>query len=280
MRLVSFEHRGRPSWGVLDGTLVADLGGAGPYTTLPLALAALTTADLAALASSAQRISTDVLRMLPPVPAPGKILCVMPSRVPHGLDVVPRLADTLVADGEGLVAPREGWALNLAGGVGVVVGRPGRHLETADAWDHVAGLCLFSDVTVAEHGPGSTFPGRSLPRTAGCGPALVTLDEAGGREGLVVRTSLNGALVHEAGLAEAALDVAEAVAHCSRWTQLHPGDIIALLPGGPSQRMSVHPGDVCEVSVDRIGSLTNVVLDEADVHGAAGEPALSAHTAN
>ena len=137
----------------------------------------------------------------------------------------------------------------------VVIGRTAHRVEEADALSHVAGAMPFNDVSARDlqlQNPLWTS-GKAVDTFAPCGPALVTLDEAGDLGSLGLRTRINGKVVQEGNTSNLIFSVASAVAWLSRTITLVPGDIIATgTPagvGGP-QGIFLRDGDTVEVEVD------------------------------
>lgn len=280
MRFISFEHRDGPTWGILDGAYAVDLGTNSPYPTLRDALMR-GGLDRLPGTSGAPRFRTGDVRMLPPICWPEKILCVELNYRDHGEEkghekarypvVLPRFADTLVADGEPLVAPWRSSTLDYEGELAVVIGRRGRHVDVSDALDLVFGYSVFNDASVREYQwhTHQYTPGKNFPGTGAFSPAIVTPDEVGDLDHLRITTRLNGAPVQESRLGNIIFSVAELIAYCSEWTELRPGDVIATgTPGGGGAShqppLWLHPGDICQVAIEGIGTLTNSVIAEQD----------------
>lgn len=79
-------------------------------------------------------------------------------------------------------------------------------------------------------------------------------------------TRVNGKTVQSSNTSEMIFSVAEIIAYCSRFFTLEPADVI--LTGTPwgcgefmTPRRSLHPGDVVEVEIEKIGTLRNPVAD-------------------
>lgn len=275
-RYISFRRPdGTASFGRLDGETVQDLGAQGA----PAFLKDVLGDDLAALTATASFARTDV-RLLPVVPNPGKILCVGLNYATHvaetGRDqkefpaIFTRWADSLIADGEPLVRPPETTRFDYEGELAVVIGKGGRRIPRANALDHVAGYSVFNDGSVRDwqrHNIQFT-PGKTFPGTGAFGPAMVTPDDVADLGSQRVQTRLNGELVQDQPISDMIWDVAFVIEYCSTFAPLSPGDVIVTgTPGGVGDKrrppLYMKAGDVCEVSVGVIGTLTNPVIDEA-----------------
>ncbi|KPF54251.1 5-carboxymethyl-2-hydroxymuconate isomerase [Novosphingobium sp. AAP1] len=274
-RLISFRRPdGLPSFGRLDGDTVHDLGTAGSAAFLK----DVADQDLAALPATGQFALADV-RLLPVVPNPGKILCVGLNYATHVAEtgreqkefpaIFTRWADTLIADGEPLLRPRETERFDYEGELAVVIGKGGRRIARADAMAHVAGFSIFNDGSARDwqrHNIQFT-PGKNYPATGAFGPALVLPDEVADLGSQRVQTRLNGELVQDQPISDMIWDIPFVIEYCSTFTPLAPGDVIVTgTPGGVGDKrkppLYMKAGDVCEISVGVIGTLTNPVIDE------------------
>ncbi|WP_333837183.1 fumarylacetoacetate hydrolase family protein [Novosphingobium sp.] len=274
-RLISFRRPdGTPSFGRLDGETVHDLGAPGA----PAWLKDVLDQDLAALPATGTFARADV-RLLPVVPNPGKILCVGLNYATHVAEtgreqkefpaIFTRWADTLIADGEPLVRPRETTRFDYEGELAVVIGKGGRRIARADAAQHIAGYSVFNDGSARDwqrHNIQFT-PGKNYPDTGAFGPALVLPDEVDDLGSQRVQTRLNGELVQDQPVSDMIWDIAFVIEYCSTFTPLEPGDVIVTgTPGGVGDKRTpplyMKAGDVCEISVGTIGTLTNPVIDE------------------
>ncbi|WP_179505923.1 MULTISPECIES: fumarylacetoacetate hydrolase family protein [unclassified Sphingomonas] len=274
-RLISFRRPdGQPSFGRLDGDTVHDLGAAGA----PAYLKDVADQDLADLPATGTFALADV-RLLPVVPNPGKILCVGLNYATHVAEtgreqkefpaIFTRWADTLIADGEPLVRPRETERFDYEGELAVVIGKGGRRIARADAMAHVAGFSVFNDGSARDwqrHNIQFT-PGKNYPATGAFGPALVLADEIDDLASQRVQTRLNGELVQDQPISDMIWDIPFVIEYCSTFTPLEPGDVIVTgTPGGVGDKrkppLYMKAGDVCEISVGVIGTLTNPVIDE------------------
>lgn len=275
-RYISFRRPdGTPSFGRLEGETVHDLGPQGAAAWLKDAVAG----DLSALATTATHARADV-RLLPLIPNPNKILCVGLNYATHvaetGRDqkeypaIFTRWADSLIADGEPLVRPPETTRFDYEGELAVVIGKGGRRIPREKALEHVAGYSVFNDGSVRDwqrHNIQFT-PGKNFPGTGAFGPALVTPDELPDLGDQRVQTRINGQLVQDQPVSDMIWDVAFVIAYCSTFTTLEPGDVIASgTPGGVGDKRNpplyMKAGDIAEISIGKVGTLTNPVIDEA-----------------
>lgn len=281
MKLVSFTHTGRVSWGSLDGEIIRDLGALEASTGRPLG-AVLRNGDLRGIiefAADAPILTRDTVDLLPPIPDAQKIICVGLNYADHIKEmnrpwpekpvIFTRFADSLVGDGDDLVAPRNSMSFDYEGEFAVVIGRETRHVDASDALGHVLGYTIMNDGSLRDYQRHTSqfTPGKNFPRSGSLGPAIVTADEFGAVGAQRIQTRVNGQTVQDSTLDQLVFDVAHLVAYCSEWTTLHAGDIIATgTPGGVGDGRTpalwLAPGDVLEISIDGLGTLTSPVAVE------------------
>jgi acylpyruvate hydrolase len=283
MRLVTYENGGGAEAGVLVDRQVVPVSALdAPARSVRGLLERLDAAGLLALgeraAASDERLALASVRLLAPVPDPEKIICLGLNYRDHAAETgqeppaaplwFAKFANSLIGSGEEIVLPAaHPEYVDYEAELAVVIGRPTHRVQADQALSHVAGAMPFNDVSARDlqlQNPLWTS-GKAIDTFAPCGPALVTLDEAGDLGILGLRTRINGKLVQEGNTSNLIFSVAAAVAWLSRTMTLLPGDIIATgTPagvGGP-QGIFLRAGDTVEVEIDRLGTLTNHVRAE------------------
>jgi acylpyruvate hydrolase len=278
MRYVSFEKDGKAFLGVRENGAIRTLG----EVTLEELLAQGVDLKTWAAAQEGGRVEAeDGLKFLPPLRRPTKILCVGLNFKDHSKEsnfeqpdyptMFLRLNTSLVAHNAPIVRPRVSDSLDYEGEIAVVLGKGGRHIRKEHALSHVAGYALFNDASVREYQfktPQWTM-GKNFDGTGAFGPDFVTADELPpGVKGLRLETRLNGEVVQSASTDDMVFDVETLIVLLSEAVTLEAGDVI--VSGTPSgvgwarnPKLLMRHGDVCEVSVEGIGTLRNEIVDEA-----------------
>jgi 2-keto-4-pentenoate hydratase/2-oxohepta-3-ene-1,7-dioic acid hydratase in catechol pathway len=275
---------------VRQGDDVIDLGVAAPNLPSELgALLALGDAGRDAVGNAIRQASAHAVRAvgevtaMTPIAHPEKIICigmnyaehVKEAPTAHDLPSYPvvflRQPRSLVAHGEALRRPRCSDQFDYEGELVCVIGRRAKNVPPTSALAHVAGYSLFNDASVRDYQFKSHqwTVGKNFDATGAFGPEVVTADEVtAGARGLTLRTTLNGETVQCASTNDMIFDVATLVSLLSESMTLMPGDLI--VTGTPSgvglgrkPPLWLKHGDVCTVSVDGIGTLSNPVLDDA-----------------
>jgi len=229
---------------------------------------------------SGPRIDLREVQFLPPIRRPGKIICVGLNYRDHaaesgfGISGYPtlfaRFSSSLIGHNAPFVRPKASGQLDYEGELVAVIGKRGRHVSRGGALAHVAGYSIFNDASVRDYQFKTTqwTMGKNFDGTGAFGPVFVTADELPpGAKGLRLETRLNGAVVQSASTGDMIFDVHALVSIISEAMTLEPGDII--VTGTPSgvgvardPKLFMKPGDVCEVEIEGIGTLTNHIVAE------------------
>lgn len=276
MRYKNFSRPEGSALAAFDGDVWRDLGD----TTLTELIAQGRISDPSLLRIAPELDISDI-HPLPPVPAPGKVLCVGLNYLDHANEspyqglpeypaFFPRFASSLIGDGDPIIRPFVSKELDFEGELAVIIGKAGRHIAEEDALDHVAGYSVFNDASIRNYqflGVQWT-PGKNFDDTGAFGPEFVSVDEVpAGAKGLKIETRLNGKVVQSANTDDMIFPVARLIALASTFTTLEIGDVIvAGTPAGVGfarkPPLFMKDGDIVEVEIERIGTLTNPVRDE------------------
>jgi len=282
MKLISYRYQDQDSYGAVQGDRVIDLRAV--FGTRAADLKALIAADLLAEAARAAAEAKESLPLadvqrLPVIPNPGKIVCVGLNYGEHvretGRTVTEqptlflRVAESQLAHGEDIVLPPESSKLDYEGEIAIVIGRGGRRIPEAEAWQHIAGYACYNDATLRDWQSATPqwTAGKNFFRTGGFGPWLVTRDEIADNQVMTLVTRLNGQEMQRTTTDKLIHSIPRQIAHISAFTPLAPGDVIVTgTPGGVGAKRTppvwMKAGDVVEVEVDAIGVLRNSVRAE------------------
>ena len=288
MRLVSFSKAGGSAVGLRQDDSIIDLSVAAPRLprTLAgiLAAGASARAELRKVAAKPRKsavVKASKVKLLPPIPAPGKILCIglnyrdhaaeMGNPLPTYPVVFTRFVSTLVPHGGRLLTPKASGMFDYEAELAVVIGKRGRNISREKALSHVGGYSCFNDGSIRDYQTKtSQFTlGKNFDGTGGFGPDLVTPDELPkGAHGLKIKCRLNGQTMQDGTTADLVFDVAALIAEISVTMTLEPGDVIitgtpAGVGMGRNPRVFMKPGDVCEVEIEGVGILRNPVAQGA-----------------
>ena len=280
MKALSFEVSGRASYGVLsdDGVHEVIDQFLDRYADLKAVLAAGELRALEMNVSEAVLRPTEI-RYLPPIPNPGKVICVGVNYRPHvdemGRDIPAkpvlfiRFPASLVGHQEPIIRTRVSEQYDFEGELAIVIGSRARHVARDQAFECVAGYTCFMDGSVRDwqrHTPQFT-PGKNFHQSGAVGPTLVTRDEVPVPASLSLTTRVNGQVMQQGSLDELIFDIPALIEYCSTFAELLPGDIISTgTPGGVGAARKpplwLREGDLVEVDIGALGCLQNRVQDE------------------
>ncbi|MGA1092295.1 MAG: fumarylacetoacetate hydrolase family protein [Candidatus Nanopelagicales bacterium] len=159
----------------------------------------------------------------------------------------------------GVVRPAGCKWLNYEGEIVIVIGRTCRNISPAEAGDYIAGYTIGNDYGLHDFrdtDAGSMLRVKGSDTLAPVGPGLVT-DWDFRDKG--IRTLVNGVAKQDSTTAEMEWDMHYLVADIARTITLVPGDL--LFSGTPANSRPVQPGDVVEVEVEGLGTLTNHIVE-------------------
>ncbi|MEY2770205.1 MAG: hypothetical protein RIQ38_624 [Pseudomonadota bacterium] len=288
MKLLSFIHAGRETWGAVTGADdVVDLGAVMPQHA-DLAAYIGSGAYLDAKAHVAQHRPTlklSDITFLPVIPKPEKIVCAVRNYMDHHQEVLAagmqrelseqppiflRVWRSQVAHGQPIVCPKVSDSLDWEGELAVIIGKGGRNIPEADAFEHVAGYACYNDGSIREwqfHAK-QIASGKNFESTGGFGPWMVTADEIAPNQELKLVTRLNGEVVQSSHTGHMIFPIAKLISYASTIFTLVPGDVIATgTPAGVGWSRKpawfMKPGDVCEVEIEGIGTLVNPIVAQA-----------------
>jgi acylpyruvate hydrolase len=289
MKIVAFAGAGGPRLGVVEGDQVIDLSAADSKAPTDLGeWLRSNNGELSPLGEIAKRAPASARRPLAgltyalPVARPGKIICLglnylehvkeggLRENVPKFPTIFMRGQTSLVPHGAPILRPQVTETLDYEAEMILVVGKRAKHLTAGNALGCIAGYSCGNEGSVREFQRKTTqwAMGKNFDRTGGFGPWLVTADELPpGGKGLKIESRLNGKVMQSDNTANMMFPVVDLLVYLTQGMTLEPGDII--FTGTPSgvgfartPPVWMKNGDVCEVEIERIGTLRNPIADE------------------
>ncbi len=178
----------------------------------------------------------------------------------------------------------------------VVICRPGRNIRAAEADEYIGGLMIMNDMSARtlqmEEMLLNLGPAKGKDFCTVIGPMLVTLDElepyevackenhTGKAWNLQMKCRVNGVQVSEGNVADMDWTFAEIIERCSYGVHLLPGDVIGSGTVGTGCFLELNgtgklndpnyteqwlqEGDVVEMEIDGLGTLTNKIVKDED----------------
>ena len=293
LNLITFADAAGSRAGVLlSGGRVLDLAVAMPPARDMLAVIDGGAAMLAAIRALAANPPTNALLALAsvalqaPIPKPRRnVFCVgrnymdhvaegdrtrgiTQSEVPKYPQFFTKAADCVIAPGAN-VPTHEGvtkW-LDYEVELVAIIGTAGRDIPKEKALEHVYGWTIGNDVTGRDlqRRHGQWFKGKSLDRSCPLGPVIVPAADLNAAD-LAISLKLNGEQRQSSRTSKMIFDVPEIIHQLSSGFTLLPGDVIMTgTPEGVGYAMqppqTMKAGDVMELTIEGIGTLTNTVSD-------------------
>jgi len=170
----------------------------------------------------------------------------------------------LIADGETIVIPKDSpGPVHAEGELVIVIGKRASKVSKEDALDYVLGVTCGNDVSERywQNDEGDKdvqwWRAKGADTFGPVGPYIATgLDY----DNLLMRVRINGEVKQEERTDDMIHNVADTVSFISRYVTLHPGDLI--FTGTSGETSALHPGDVVEVEIEGVGTLSNPVAAE------------------
>lgn len=251
-----------------------------------------------AVEDPAEVLALADVRLRPPIPRPPTVRDfyafeqhVRTARQRRGLEMEPDWYElpvfyfsnphAMIGPGDDVEVPPGCEELDYELEVAAVVGRPGSNLSPDEAERHIAGFTVMNDWSARDvqrrEMKLSMGPVKGKDFATSLGPFLVTPDELEPyREGraydLAMTAAVNGTEYSRASLADVYWSFGEMLAYASRGTRVEPGDVIGSgtcgtgcilelsLVHGEAAYPWLQPGDLVELTVEHLGTLTNRVV--------------------
>jgi 2-keto-4-pentenoate hydratase/2-oxohepta-3-ene-1,7-dioic acid hydratase in catechol pathway len=281
MKLVTFAKGQTPEIGVIiNDTTIAPLGHLAPDMIALIANWDISRPKVEAVSTTPEdTVEIASVRLLAPVPRPGKIFAI-------GLNYADHVAETGMATPASQIwftkagtsvngpydpvqIPRGSMMTDYEVEMVAVIGKGGRHISKEDAAAHVFGYCVGNDVT--ERAWQMRSPqfclGKSFDTHAPFGPWITTSDVAGDVHNLGIRCFVNGDERQSSNTRHLIFKLWEQIAELSQAMTLEPGDVIfSGTPGGVGMAMKpmtmLKAGDVVRCEVDGLGHIEAIFVAE------------------
>ncbi len=291
MKLVTFNHKDIIRVGavvndcVVDGLAQNNI----PQTMLEFLAAGQAALDaLQQLIDSQQaRIPLNEVKLLAPVPRPGKFLGI-------GLNYADHIAETalekpeyptfftkqsscVIADGDAIHLPKVSEKLDYEVELAFVIGKRCRHVSLDKAHEVIAGYTIVNDVTVHDwqFRTPTWVIGKSFDTHGPMGPWIVTADEIADPHNLLLKTWVDDEIRQSSNTKHMIFNIYQMIVYLSQAMTLEPGDVIATgTPSGVGVKMKprgyMKAGQVVSIEIENIGRLTNPVVEEPEGFVVAG----------
>jgi 2-keto-4-pentenoate hydratase/2-oxohepta-3-ene-1,7-dioic acid hydratase in catechol pathway len=249
MKILRFTNGFNIEFGIIDGDMIQGLAGP-PYEGIKLTHNFYRPGDM---------------RVLPPC-VPSKIVALGVNYRSHGEEMSHRIpseplifikpATAVIGHEDKIIYPPSSQRVDYEGELGVVIKSLAHNVTVKNAPDYILGYTCFNDVTARDiQGRDKQWTrAKSFDTFAPIGPCIETDLDPGN---LSLETRLNGEIKQKTSTAELIFPVYELVSFISQVMTLLPGDVIAT--GTTSGIGPMQPGDIVEVTIEKIGTLRNYV---------------------
>ncbi len=257
MRWCRFQNGGQPSYGIIEGDNVVEISG------IPWGEHSRT--------GNSQ--SLESVKLLAPVIPPTFYAAGINFRehvtemahargeepsFPPAADVGYRANNALTGHGSPIIVPKDATEVfQYEGELVAVIGRQCKNVSEAEALDYVFGYTIGNDVSERtwQRGDRTLWRAKNTDTFKPMGPWIET--EGVDPENCEVSISLNGRFVSSYNMSGAIFGVREFISRMSRYLTLVPGDMLWMGTDGAPENMK--DGDVCDIAIEGIGTLSNPV---------------------
>lgn len=284
MKLVRYRSDDGPRCGVLEEDHLVDVGGILSTPDDMSELIALIDGTGLTDPPAGTRMSSSKVELLAPIIPTKNVFAVGRNFLEHlreipGMDakaepppphpiIFSKPPTAVIGPGAGIDTSNDPSATtDYEGELGVIIGRTGKGIAPDDAMRHVFGYTIINDVTARalQRQHGQWLIGKGPDTFCPMGPCILTSDEVPDVTTLSIRTTVNDEARQTGSLSDLIFDIPTLISTISAVMTLEPGDVVATgtPPGvgiGFDPPRYLQPGDVVEVTIDPIGTLSNPVI--------------------
>ncbi|HZB88959.1 MAG TPA: fumarylacetoacetate hydrolase family protein [Terracidiphilus sp.] len=204
-------------------------------------------------------------KVLAPV-TPSKIVCVgrnyrdhakeMGNEIPKEPLLFLKPPSSLLAPGGVVRMPAVAERVDYEGELALVIGRRASKLNASANWrNYVRGYTIANDVTARDLQKKDGQWTRAKGFDTFCPVGPLVSDEVDPEAGMTVETRVNGELRQQGSTKDFIFSIPELLAYITAAITLEPGDLV--LTGTPAGVGPLAAGDVVEVTIPGLGTLTN-----------------------
>jgi 2,4-diketo-3-deoxy-L-fuconate hydrolase len=224
-------------------------------------------------------IGLDEVRLCAPIPRPPKLICLgrnyrdhieeQGAKAPEKPLLFSKASTAVINPGDPIVIPKGSTQVDFEGELAFIMGKTVKSPTEKEAEEAIFGYTCLNDVTEreAQFGEKQWFRGKSMDTFAQMGPWIVTSDEIGDPLDLRISTQVNSEVMQSESTSMLIFTPVDIIRFVARTITLEPGDVISTgTPGGVGvfrdPQIFLKDGDVVEVIVENIGTLSNPVESE------------------
>jgi acylpyruvate hydrolase len=178
-----------------------------------------------------------------------------------------KTSNTIIGHGQPIVIPPTTSEVDFEAEFMAVIGKRAYQVTQAEAETCIAGYTIFNDVSARDYQKRTNqwMLGKSFDSFGPMGPALVTADEIPDPNDLNMELTVNGIPQQRTNTRDLIFSVPSLIAYISQAMTLEAGDVIATgtpakLAEASQNKRYLQPGDMVEITIDKLGKLSNPVI--------------------
>ena len=145
----------------------------------------------------------------------------------------------------------------------IIIEKRCKHVPEKNAFDYVLGYTCFNDVSqrnIQKSDVAGWYRCKSFDTFGPIGPVVVSHNDIGDPQNLNLQCRINGEVKQSSNTNDMIFSLSVLISFISKQLTLEEGDII--ITGTPQGVSPIVPGDTVEVEIEKIGILSNPVIDE------------------
>jgi 2-keto-4-pentenoate hydratase/2-oxohepta-3-ene-1,7-dioic acid hydratase in catechol pathway len=251
MKIARFSHEGTLSYGILDDDELVVLDGDPMFSGFN---------------PTGERIPLERATFLAPVIPRSKVVAIGKNYHDHAAETGSVAPDApllflkpntaVIGPRDTIVLPPQSKQVEHEGELAIVIGRIAKNVPAADYADYVFGYTIANDVTARDlqRADGQWARAKGFDTFCPLGPVIETEFDP---STATLKTRVNGELRQDGLVRDMVHDIPAIVEYASSVWTLLPGDVI--LTGTPGGIGPLTDGDVVEIEISGIGTLSNPV---------------------
>lgn len=278
MKLARYDAGAGVRLGAVIGETIVDVG---PDASIEIISSWQIARDaIANAARTGEKCALSDVRLLAPVPRPGKIFAIGLNYADHIAESkaetpahqvwFTKAVTSVNGPHDPILIAKLGPFVDYEVELVAVIGKRGRNIAKADAASHVFGYCIGNDVTERfwQHRTPQWSLGKSFDTHAPIGPWITTADDVADPHALGLRCFVNDEMRQNSSTKHLVFNIWDQIEHLSQAMTLEPGDLIFTgTPGGIGAAMEprqfLKAGDVVRCEIDGLGAIEATLVAEA-----------------
>jgi len=219
----------------------------------------------------------DAVKIIAPLPRPGKILCSginyrghkdenPDAKMPTEPFFFSKLPTAVIGPGEPIVKPTQTNQMDYEVEFAVVIGRTMKRTVDSEVMSCIAGYTILHDVSArdVQFKDNQITLGKNFDSFCPLGPCIVTADDLPDPGKVRLRSVLNGKVMQDGSTADWVFPLPRLLSFLSGIMTLEPGDVVSTgTPAGVGAfrkpQVFLKPGDLVRLEIEGIGVLENPV---------------------